>query len=230
MRGHGVDDDILDGDVGIIGSNVAGHRQKEAVGHLQHIGLVDHGHLLATAHGEIEGGPRNAIGAGTRDLAHAQGDVLRRHELAGSLEHVAVRVEAFRVLTGDDQVHAGNHRGHARTRPARVHVGVEVEGLAQAAGGIDSTVFGRRIAESVDRPEDDPVRRPRRLDHGLGQGTVATVQRREADVAVFQIKFETEPAVEHLEGGHRRRHDFRPDAVTRQNKQLQFDPPLSPIM
>ena len=217
QRRHRVDEALLAGDVGITRGDPPRAGEEEPVREPQHVRLVDDGHPLAPPRRERERRLDDALGAFARDLAHREGDVGGRHELAGPDMHGAVGIEAFGVLAHDHEIDvAAAARRQARPRPRRPDVGEQVEPAAQLAGRIEAAFGDRRIFVVRYRPEDDARRLLRLLDHGVGCRGAAGAERGEPDVGGLVGEAELElpvGGVEHLHGG---RDDFRTDAVAGQ--------------
>ena len=139
QRRHRVDEALLAGHVGIALGDRARAGEEQTFGQPQHVGLVDHGDSLAPPCRERERRLDDARGAFARDLAHRQGEVGRRHELAGPDMHGAVGIEPFGVLAHDHEIDvAAAARRQARPRPRRPDVGEQVEPAAQLAGRIEA--------------------------------------------------------------------------------------------
>ena len=171
-------------------------------------------HLPAAALGEREGRLRDPGGTRPRDLAHGEREVGRGHELAGTEEHGTVGVEALGVLAGDHKID-GSAATRRKTAAAarRTDIGKQVEALAQFPGGIEAALRDRRIIVVRYRSENDAVRRSGGLHRRLGQRGALRVQGRKPDRHRRECKAELEDAIGGAKNRHRRRGNFRPDAV-----------------
>jgi hypothetical protein len=133
-------------DVGVLGRDLLGHAQVEAVGELHDVGLV-HGRDLAAAVAarEVEGELDDSARAGDRDrldrdacVAVAQRPALRLDpldqlaRLVGALLELDARVQVLRVLADDHEVDLVEAGADALVGLARPDLPVQVEALAQA--------------------------------------------------------------------------------------------------
>ena len=147
------------------------------------------------------------------DDAHRNRHVLRRAELARARDHVAVRLKALVVLAHDDEVDVVVDGAQARIGPRRPDIGEQVEALAQDRVRIDRPRH-LRVGPVADRPEDEAIHLPQRLDRALRQGRAVRVERRAADAASAAsrspARSRAAAARGHLDGG---RHDLVADVV-----------------
>jgi hypothetical protein len=154
-------------------------------------------------------------------LPDRQGEVFGRHEFARARDHRPVRVEAFRVLAHDDQVHwPAGRRGDARARLGGADVGVEVQAFSENPGGV-ATAFRERWIEIVgNRAQDHAVGRLGHGDQIVADGGAVAFEGRKADFVRLQLQGKPEPRAGGFEDQSGRRRNFRPDAVS--GKQEQF--------
>lgn len=112
-------------DIGELLGDVAGQVKEQTVGHLHDTGLVHHADLLLVDRAcVLEGEPQHPL----RRLLGDQLDALHH-----SVDHhvLNTRVLALRVLTDQHRVHVVVGGLVACNRPARTHVGEQVESPAQ---------------------------------------------------------------------------------------------------
>ncbi len=221
QRRHGVDDTLLVGDVGVVLRHRAHALEKQAVGHAQHVGLVHRRHLAAAAGGEAECRLGDAGGALAADLAHRQGEVGRRHELAEAVVHRAVGIEPLGVLAHDDEIHLlAATRRKARARAGRADVSEQRQALAQFPRRVEAALGHRGIFVVRDRAENDAVGVARGREGGVRQGRADAAQGFETDRDLAKGEAEPEACIERAQHGQRSRHDFRADPVAVQHGEL----------
>ena len=95
------------------------------------------------AGGKFAGGSRHSFAAAARDASQRNGDIRRDEDLAASLLHIPVGIEAFGILPDDDQIHVLVRRFHPRQCDDGADAGEQFEPLTEA---------------DVDRPEPLPDR------------------------------------------------------------------------
>ena len=220
QRGHCVDNFFIELDIGIIFRHRAHFAQEQAVGHMQHIGLMYGGDFFAAAARPFEGDFGNAPALFGRDLADSDGNILGRHEFAAAHEHVAVAVETFGALAEDHQVNRLAGETHAHARLGGADIGKQIQLNTQPARGVDTALFFGRILQVVDRAEDDAGRRARRLLDDLGKGGSVFFQRIKTDFALVPFETELELFAGLIEDGEGGFGDFRADAVAGKDKQF----------
>ncbi len=192
----------------------AGAFQEQPVGDAQHVRLVHDRDMPAPLHREAERFLGDAHRGVARDLAHRERQVGGRHELARSLEHVAVGIEPLGVLAHHHEI---DRLAAARRKPFAClrgpDVGEQVEPLAQRARRVDAALVGGRIVVVRDRPEDDAVGGLRGREARFGKRRALRLERLEPDRHVLERELDL-PAfsggAQHVEG---RGGDLRPDAV-----------------
>jgi hypothetical protein len=184
--------------------------------------------LAATLRGHGEGDLRDAAAGRAGDLAHRQGDIRRRHELAGAGDHVAVRVETLRRLAHDDQVHVRAAMRHAGPGPRRSDVGEQVQFHTEGGRDVDPAPVAGRVVEMRDRSEQDAVGGAGAFENGPGAGRAGAFERLEPDRHALETQTEGEPAVDHFEQALRRVGDLGADAVAGQDQDIHQPTPAKP--
>ena len=151
-------------------------------------------------------------------LRMRQGDILGRHELAGAVEHVAVRIHALGRFAHDDEVHRGAAMRHAGAGAGGADIGVEVELDAELGRDVDAAFVARRVVEMRDRPEDDAVDFAGAGENAVRHGGAVRLVSLEADVAELVGDAEPEAVADRIEHGDGRLGDLRTDPVAGQNQ------------
>ena len=128
--------------------------------------------------------------------------------------HRAVGIEAFRVFAHDDDIEfLAAWRRKGRPCPGRADIAVEIERLAQYAGGVDAAFRGRRIGIVRDRPEDHALAVAGRLERFRRHGRAMRLKSGKADRHAVEGEIKAKLPVrlpENRKGGP---DDFRPYAV-----------------
>ena len=190
--GGGIDQHLVDRDVGVIGRNRAHGIQEQPVGQAQDVGLVDHRDAprgAAFGQGKGRAGDGGAVVA--RDLAHRDGKVGGRHHLARARVHVAIGIEAFEVLAHHDHVQrVAGGGGHPGARARGADVGIMPQRLAQHARGVQPPLRDRGIGVVRHRAQDDAVDilGPGAGDHRVGNRRAVLRKRGKADVVPFDAQ------------------------------------------
>ena len=139
VHGAGVDEDVLELDVGVVGGELGRDLAPEAAG-VEDVGLVDARELAAPAAGELEAGAEDAF-----DLALAVTHGVDGLAPAGVLPALLglAEVDSAGELADDDHVdpfeHLALHGAVAEEEGVDAHgadVGEEAEALAQAEDGL----------------------------------------------------------------------------------------------
>ncbi len=120
-----------------------------------------------------------------RDPAHGKGHTGDGHELARSLFHVAVGIEAFKVLTHHNQIDRLVKRPrHAGMRFRRPDIGPQRQSFAQHARGVQPTFRNRRIGIMRHRTKDHAIGGAGGFNHRVGDCRPVFFQRGKADFGV----------------------------------------------
>ena len=164
-----------------------------------------------------------------RAMRSQQSRVIRRSEIATSFVtsispvpvlHIAVGVEAFRVLARDDQIEVAAAGVQTGIGPRGPDVGEEVERLAQPHRRIDLATM--RILEliRVRWAEHDAIGAERLLDDVGVNRVIARLQARIADRRVLELQSEPEPRVGRFQDIRGRGGDFRADPIAGENQKV----------
>ena len=159
MRRHGVDVEVVHGQVGVRGSDVAAHLQEQPGRPSQDVGLVHDGEPPPTSHRQPARLVRCPLDRRPGENPDGECDVDSRHQLTGSDVHVAVGVEPLRVLPDDDEIHSWADCGNRRVRPRGPNVGVQVEVRTELATGVAALPVFLGIVRRVVRTQHEAVAR-----------------------------------------------------------------------
>ena len=149
LHAGGIDDDVIALDVGELLGDLFADLQKQAIRHLEDVGLVDDRDLLATVLARVlEGVADDAL----RAVAGDDGDRLGG-AAAGTDEVLDAGVDVFGVFAHGNDIDLLVARGHAGDALGRPQVDVQIKVLPQrdvdrakaGALGVDSGPFERDL-------------------------------------------------------------------------------------
>lgn len=131
VRHHGIDDLVVDFNLGKIFSNPVARVQENTVGDLEHIVLMHQGETPAPLHGDLERTSGDALAARARDATKGNRHIRGDQELAVAGFDVAVSVKPFGVFAHHHQVERAADGWNARKRASRPDVGEQIEPLSK---------------------------------------------------------------------------------------------------
>ena len=215
MRGHRIDDDVVQLHVGIARRHHAARIEKQAVRSPQHIGLVHQRNAPPARARELESALGDARAGLARDLADGDRDIRRDQHVAVARRHVAVGVEALGVLAHDHEVEGADALRGVAEGARRPDIGEQIELFAEIGRRIDPALLRRRVVEGRDGAEDDAIRRARARDHVVRQRGAVGLQCVQPDRVMLDRDLEIELALRRAEDFQRGEGDLRTDAVAR---------------
>ena len=117
--------------------------------------------MPAPGHRQFESRARNALAADACNPAQRNSDIPGHQHLAAARFHIAIRIEAFGVLTRDNEIELATAQREASIGPGRPNVGEQIESFAQHHRRIN--LASRRILEFKGgrRSKHDAVRAAR---------------------------------------------------------------------
>src|SRR5262249_48776319 len=220
VRHHRIDNYVVYGDGRKFLRYFLARLDEQAIGDLQHIGLVYNGDTLAPAHCQLECGARDALAASASNASEPDCNVFCYHSLTAPRFHVAVGIESFGIFAGDDQVEFSAPQRKAGVGPGGADIREQIKTLSQHHRGIDLAARGILELKCGRRAEHHPFGTTRLLDDVEVNCAAMSAQAGVTDRRLLNIQMQVKAVGHHAQYSERSGRDFRADAITRKDKKL----------
>ncbi|OIQ69773.1 hypothetical protein GALL_486220 [mine drainage metagenome] len=178
---------------------------------------MNDGEALVPAHGKLTSRLGNSLAAVPRDAAERDGDIRRDEQFAVALLHVAIGIEAFRVLTHHDKIERAEPVAQSRIGSRRPHIRKQIEIFPEVFRRVDFSALLVLEIKGGGGTEDQAVGGAHGLQQSGPNGGAELPQAFMPDRALLDLHVQLETLGRGPQHGRRRGCDLRPDAVARQN-------------